>query len=380
MAGGVNPHKGEIALALDLANLVAVTTKLQRGAANFLVGLASRPLESVGPCGVAQPVADEISITSVDQDRNLVENVGDKSVERLHPIAREEEVSVDVRVATIIAVDLRSQSLHDFWLVQVLVDPSKLGVAQIPILARHTHIVWVLASLLVRRKNGVVAVDGCRNTGPNTAAIITALNQRQAARQGVVHGLASALVHDGWPATISTRHGSVIFILGKTVGKSIANHDGFEIDIGLLMPLYFSSEYWNVMSSVRFACNVEILMGILWKLLEEQGQESIDVLACSDCVADRASAVREPSVDRLIEEDDGRIRIPGVRVVHELDLLVHGSWTKLEEKTRERTAAWSAIEPEDDRVFRRVVAGLEEPYFLELAYARTIKDSSAFFL
>ena len=51
-------------------------------------------------------------------------------------------------------------------------------------------------------------------------------------------------------------------------------------------------------------------MSVLRELFEEQGQESIDVLACSDCVADRAPTIGETGVHGLIEENDGSISIP----------------------------------------------------------------------
>lgn len=45
----------------------------------------------------------------------------------------------------------------------------------------------------------------------------------------------------------------------------------------------------------------------------------------------------------------------------ELQLLVNGRRTELEEETGEGGAAWAAVEPEDDGVVLWVVAGLEEP-------------------
>ena len=246
----MNPHEGKIALALNLANLLAVTTKLQGSASNLLVGLAPGPFKSISPCGIAQPVADEVSITSIDQYWNLVQDVWNETVERLHPVPSEKEVPIHVKVAPIIAVNLHSKSLHDLWLVQIIVDPPKLGVAQTSILARFTHIVWILTGSLIRTEDGVIAVDGCRNTRPNAPAIVAALDKRLAARQSIVHGLASALVDNGWPAAIPTCHGSVMFVLGKAVGETVTNHDGFQINIGLLMPLYLTCKHGYIVTSV----------------------------------------------------------------------------------------------------------------------------------
>lgn len=65
-----------------------------------------------------------------------------------------------------------------------------------------------------------------------------------------------------------------------------------------------SGKYWNVMSSIRFTGNMEILLGIFWELLEEQGQESIDILSCSDGIADGRAAIGVTDIDGLVKEDD----------------------------------------------------------------------------
>lgn len=61
------------------------------------------------------------------------------------------------------------------------------------------------------------------------------------------------------------------------------------------------------MTGVRFSGNVEILMSVFWKLFEKKREKGIYIFSGSDCVADGAAAVRETSVDRLIEEDDRSI-------------------------------------------------------------------------
>jgi hypothetical protein len=56
--------------------------------------------------------------------------------------------------------------------------------------------------------------------------------------------------------------------------------------------------------------DVEVLLGVLGELLEEECQQGVDVLAGGCGVADRASAVRVANVDGLIEEDDGGVGVP----------------------------------------------------------------------
>jgi len=55
-------------------------------------------------------------------------------------------------------------------------------------------------------------------------------------------------------------------------------------------------------TSIRFASNVEILLGIFWELLEEESKERIDILACSNSVAYGSATIRESDVDGLIEK------------------------------------------------------------------------------
>lgn len=45
------------------------------------------------------------------------------------------------------------------------------------------------------------------------------------------------------------------------------------------------------MATVGLASNVEVLLGIFGELMEEESEESVDVLASSNGVADRATSV-----------------------------------------------------------------------------------------
>lgn len=66
----------------------------------------------------------------------------------------------------------------------------------------------------------------------------------------------------------------------------------------------------DVVAGVGLAGDMEVLVSILWELLEEKGEQSVDVLACSNGVADGAATVGEADIDRLVEEDDRRVCIP----------------------------------------------------------------------
>lgn len=129
MAGSVDLDEGEVPGGLDLAVLLTVSLEgRQLGALEVLV---AGPVQLVGPSLVTEPVADEVGITGIDEDRDLLEQARNEQVEGLHPVALEKEVTVDVEVAAVVAVDsLDAEGFHDVLLVEVLVDVSETRVAE----------------------------------------------------------------------------------------------------------------------------------------------------------------------------------------------------------------------------------------------------------
>ena len=86
VTGTEDLHEGEVTTSIsELAILVAVI-KLQVLDGGSLESLLPWPLKSQRPSLVTEPVADEISITSVDKNWNLLENAWNKTVEWLHPL------------------------------------------------------------------------------------------------------------------------------------------------------------------------------------------------------------------------------------------------------------------------------------------------------
>jgi len=55
---------------------------------------------------------------------------------------------------------------------------------------------------------------------------------------------------------------------------------------------------------------VEVLLGVLGELLEEEGEECVYVLAGGYGVGDAVAGVGEPNVDRLVEKDDTGVGVP----------------------------------------------------------------------
>lgn len=155
---------------------------------------------------------------------------------RLHPVTLEQEVAVDVEVARFIAGNLSTESLDNLGLVEVLADVAESGVAEVTlILALATDIVDVLTGPLVRAENGVVAVNRSRNARPDTLAVVAVLDQGLAARESIVHGLASGFVNDAGPATITAGHWAVRGVLVVAVGETIANQRSLDVDVALLV-------------------------------------------------------------------------------------------------------------------------------------------------
>lgn len=347
-------------MALEGTSLLLAHLELSNWSLSELLALL--PLQSIRPGLVTEPVANEISITSINQDWDLLKDSWHKTVERLHPVTLEEEVAVDVKVARVVRRHLNTKGLHNLFLVEVLGNPSKSWVAEIVVvLALATDIIDVLAGALVWANHGVVAVDGGWDAGPDGLGLVALLDQGLAAWEGVVHGAALGLVEDSWVATVTAGHWAVVVVLGKWIGQAVTDEDGLEVDVALLVGKDLRGEDWNVVASVGLSGNVEILLGVLWELLEEEGQKGVDVLARCNGVGDAGSRVGVADINWLVEEDDGGVVVPRVWVVVDLELLVEGGWAELDEHTSEGRAAWATVEPEDDWVVLWVVARLEEP-------------------
>lgn len=314
MTAAVKTHEGEVAVALDLADLLALVLVVddldifqRKGSVLFLAG----PFQGLGPGLVSEPVADEVGVTSVDEDRDLLKDAGDKTVVGLHPVTVEEEVAVDVKVAGVIPINFSPDGVADFVFVQVFRDVAHALVAKVAlVLALAANIVHVLSGLLVRSKESIVTVDRRRDTDPCALAAVARFNHGLAAAKGVVHGAAGALVQHSRVTTITTGHGAVVFILGETISQSVPNQNRLQVDVTLLVSKNLRSENRDVVASIRFSSNMEVLLRILRELLEEESKQGVNVLASSNRVANSVVAVGVANVDRLVQEDHGSVGVP----------------------------------------------------------------------
>ena len=144
MTSTKNLKEGEVPTVLDLAILVTII-ELDVVDASLVEGLLTRPLKSLSPSLVSEPVADKVRITSIYQNWDLFKDTWDKTVEWLHPFALEKEVSIDIEVAAIIAADFDTKFLLDFFLVQIFADIAKSRIAKIAgVFALATDIIDIL--------------------------------------------------------------------------------------------------------------------------------------------------------------------------------------------------------------------------------------------
>jgi len=194
------------------------------------------PLKSLSPCLVAEPVANEVGVTGVDEDGNLLKDARDQTEVRLHPVTVEQEVTVNVEVARVVTTDLGAESLPHIFFVEILADIVHALVAQVGTrIALHADIVNILACALIRAHHGVVTVDGGRHAEPRALAVIARLNHGLATAQGVVHRLAALLIQNSGVTTLTASHGAVVLILSQAVSQTVSNEHGLEVDVALLV-------------------------------------------------------------------------------------------------------------------------------------------------
>lgn len=107
--------------------------------------------------------------------------------------------------------------------------------------------------------------------------------------------------------------------------------------------------------SIGFSSNVKVLCRILGELLEEHGQERINVFARGLSARDLSRRVRISNIDRLVKEYNGRVGIPRIRVLDGVDLRVDGCGTKLHKEPGQRGAPRATVKPQDYGVVLGVI-------------------------
>jgi hypothetical protein len=80
-------------------------------------------------------------------------------------------------------------------------------------------------------------------------------------------------------------------VLRVGVRQAIADKDRLEVNVAVLVRQDLRGKDGDVVTGIRLAADVEILLGVLGELLEKEGQQGVDVLAGSVGVADGVAAV-----------------------------------------------------------------------------------------
>lgn len=157
-------------------------------------------------------------------------------MEGLHPVTGEQEISIHIEITAVIAAHLNAELCHDSLLIQVRAGPAESWVAEVTrILALFPHIVYIVASLLIRTDHRVVTVDAGRYARPDTFTVVAALDELLASRQGVVHCLALAVVKNSGPGTVPASHRPVVLVLGIAISKTVTNKYSFQVNVSFLV-------------------------------------------------------------------------------------------------------------------------------------------------
>jgi hypothetical protein len=111
----------------------------------------------------------------------------------------------------------------------------------------------------------------------------------------------------------------------------------------------------------RFTSNVEVLISVLWERLEEQSQESVDILSSSGGRRGGARGVGVSDVDWLIQENDRGVGVPSILVVDWRLILANEGRAEFHEQSSERGATRASVQPQDDGVVLWIISRFEEP-------------------
>lgn len=334
----------------------------------------TRPGKLQSPSLVAHPVANEVGIARVQQHTDtILKQWGDHVVEGFHPVALEHEAHVDLHVARLVLVNLDTERGLDILLVQVGLDGVQDGVAQSTIaLALLADIIGVLLGHLVGGDHFLVAVGRGGQAAEDRVGVVASLDQVGAGGVGVSHLVAGGIVQDR-AVRVAAGHLGVVLVLDLRVSETVTDEERGEVDVldawravqggrnELVLLVDLLANGWDVVAGVGLSGDVEVEALVMGELLEEDLEESVDILGGGEGIGD-SFTVREADVGGLVQEDDGRVGVPGVRVEDGAGaILLDSAGAEFHEKAGQGRASWATVEPEGQGVGLGLVAGLEEP-------------------
>lgn len=144
--------------------------------------------------------------------------------------------------------------------------------------------------------------------------------------------------------------------MSQAVSQPVSDKNRLQIDVPFLIRKDLRGEDGDIVTGIGLACDVEILVSVLGKLCEKEGEESVDVLSSGNGVGDGGTAVGKADIDGLVQENDAGVGVPAVGVGYNFEITVDGRRAEFEEKASKGGAAWAAIKPKDHWVVLRIVA------------------------
>jgi len=119
-----------------------------------------------------------------------------------------------------------------------------------------------------------------------------------------------------------------------------------------------------VSTTITLCSEVEGLLRVFGEPVQEKLQKCIDILSSevAGIYVVAILGIREANVDRLIKEDDIRMRIPAIGIERRIVTAIGDTArTELEQKSTSGSTAWTAIQPQDKRGILWRIARFKEP-------------------
>ena len=311
VAGVADLQEGEVGRGAGLPGGVTSNNPIVvSGGVEFVVVV---PGHSETPGLVAEPVADEVNITSVDQHADSEgQQAGHVGFHALHPVISESTVDGEVaRGPSARRID--TESLFGGVEAEEIVNIGEI-VAQRLDFAGLADVVRVQSSLFVRSNEPLVAHGLSDSAG--RGVVLALLDQVNAWLHVTLHGLVSfeahggLLLHGDGPIV---GHFGVVLVLDLGVGQTVTNTDTDKVE--RLAEAVRGGR--GVVSAVAFAENEEVvgLQNVIIGLAEGV-KEMVHVLRNTGFVVHlvAAVAVAEADAGRLVDEDHRGVRVPGVGV------------------------------------------------------------------
>mmetsp|Transcript_75427 Transcript_75427/g.157270 ORF Transcript_75427/g.157270 Transcript_75427/m.157270 type:complete len:380 (-) Transcript_75427:342-1481(-) len=330
-------HKAETVAGTELGNSVALAVQFVVLVGGCVEIILVSPLQLLSPLHVAQPVADVVNITGVDQRLDAIsEHVGDQGVVVAHPISCLDEEHVHGHVTGAPALG-NTQLFLDRSSVQESLDHVEV-VAEPAVLAGDAHVVGVPSSQFIgdlgHHVAGLVGQQAGRSVHSRRVAV-AGFDASNACRHHKLHEHALPGVDDSSRrmATLCLSscgaHLRIPLVLLLRVGETVANSQASQRDLDALASFVSApdamSDGRDIVACVGLTEDVEGLGSILRELLVEILQEGVHVVAHAlFVVGTEASGETDPCW--LVNPHDIGIHVPRVLVQgRALAILVHSA-------------------------------------------------------